>query len=269
MTLLIKACDDVVSLIDTSKDKVLSCIKGKYKKEFYLSNSSLDRIENPYQNIEQALDDFEYLTNKLPSRVITAFKNRIKGTVMKNSSSKEEFKITCEDEICSLECLKDNCQLLYFPVSSTNTGEPEFSILSLDFEPIKDYEVLEDNFADDVDEAIQILEDITGELPLDIIRKFKKEITTLENSSKKLIKQIDDTLYSYSSEDLEVPFELTYDKDKDTLVIDSLDGDNIEILNLGDYTYVEIIDKLKDLYKDINIFEIKEVLVEFDKLANR
>ena len=73
MAFIIKESNELISIISNQANKALNFCRSKVlpikKTRDYITNSSVTNIDEPYYNVEQALDDFEYLTSKLEVRL--------------------------------------------------------------------------------------------------------------------------------------------------------------------------------------------------------
>jgi len=186
MSFVIKERDGIVSIVCKEGDKALTYVSPleslSGKCEYYISNSSVTKVEEPYYSVEQALDDFEYITSTIPNKVVLSFKGKSGNIhITETSALGEEFKVEADDEgFCNLIDYNAKCQLSFYPASNTITGEPEYTITSLNFEPIEDYEVLAESFTTEFEEAIQMFEAVVGAIPEDFIDKFQDKINSIE-----------------------------------------------------------------------------------------
>ena len=174
MSFIIKRNENVVSLICSHKNKILSALKDKDKFLYYLSDKKVEDIEEPYSDIEQALDDLEYTTGSLPKSIIRYFKNQVNGERVE-TSSRSDYEIKIEDNFIILRNNEENVQL--------NGYKDEdgiiYSITNTNLEYLPDYEVLASDFTEDTEDALQVLSDIVGDIPATIIEEFKDKIKSL------------------------------------------------------------------------------------------
>lgn len=179
-----------VDLIYTNDRIMLSRIPAleseSGKEEFYILNDDVtpiryDNSDNyynepePYFDIEQALDDFEYRTETIPEDIIQEFKDRIRYSTpqeLQSSSKEDHFFVTKEGDTFILSNPLHDVQLNY--VIPESKYEDTFYITNLDFQPIEDYEVLSKPFTSDLKEALENFEDVLNiQVPSEVIKRFR------------------------------------------------------------------------------------------------
>ena len=189
-----------IDIYNKEKDLVLARVPAieseSGKDEFYIldgdwspisyDNSDEVQIPTPYFDVEQALDDFEYVTETIPSEIIKDFKEKINksNTLInsrkvsetmrktKTSDRSELFFLNRDGGFFSLLHAPTGYQLNFSPASETASGDDEFSITTEDFEPIENYEVLAKTFTNDFSEALSEFEGIVGNVPQSVIKDF-------------------------------------------------------------------------------------------------
>jgi hypothetical protein len=189
--------DGILILSYPDKGIILAQILNNPTDEYYILKNNFEpfkmynsEFSEPYHDIEQALDDFEYLTEKIPTAIINQFKNKVRISrketrVMENTklSDTSDFSFEQEGSFSSLIHTPTGYQLNFSPESETISGEDEFSITTTDFEPIPNYEVLSKTFTTDFTEALQEFESLVGKIPDTITSEFVDKAFNIESSS--------------------------------------------------------------------------------------
>jgi len=213
---------DFVSLECPEKDRAILSIpeyeSESGKREYFILDSDLSPITydnsdetdipEPYFDIEQALDDFEYETEELPAEVIQEFKDNIKACKSIDEYAKDsQIRIGTANRTDLFNVVQeDNRVSILYPIKDRMLNcinGTEYSITDTSLEPIPDYESIAKNFTDDMYEALNYFEALVGHLPEDVISEFESEVQNLalSDNDKFVIINEDGKVLSYTGDD--------------------------------------------------------------------